>query len=319
VKTSRFCLLALALLASSAAAQDWPSKPVHVISTFTPGSPADALMRMIAGKMTEAMSQPVVVEVNAGAGGLLGAQTVARSAPDGHTLLYTVATTLIITPYLVKNQPLSLRDFTPIMVVSKAVTSMSVSASFPANNMNEFIAYAKANPGKVAYGTNGIGGLYHLQMALLAAKYGLDVVHVPYKGGTNALQAVVAGTLPVGFSPVAQALPQARAGKVKILGVLEYQRAPDVPEVPAMGEQLGEYEKIGSGVDVYGPAGIPAQVAKRIHAEMDKAASLPDVRQKMKDIAFPYDGTALDVMRAERTKDIDVAARAIKAANLKAE
>jgi tripartite-type tricarboxylate transporter receptor subunit TctC len=302
-----------------AGAQDYPARPVRVLSTFTAGSPADALMRLLGAKMGETMGQPVVVEVQAGAGGILGGQSVARAAPDGYTLLYTTATTVMISPRLQKVEPYSLRDFTPIVVVSMAVTSMFVNASFPASNMKEFIEYVKANPGKVAYGTNGIGGIYHLEMALLSAKYGLEMVHVPYKGGTDALQAVAAGTLPVGFVPVSSALAQARAGKVKIIGVLEPRRNKDLPDVPALGEQLPDYEKVASGVDIYGPARIPPAIAKRIHAELHKAASLPEVQQRMKDIAFPYDGTALDEMTAMRIKDVDVVSRAIKAAGLKAQ
>src|SRR5437763_1986952 len=116
---------------------------------------------------------------------------------------------LLVSPHLMKGQTMSLKDFTPIVVVSKAVTCLFVAASFPANTIREFIDYAKANPGKVAYGTNGIGGIYHLEMSLLAAKYGLDLVHVPFKGGTDALNATVAGTLQVGFVPIASALSQA--------------------------------------------------------------------------------------------------------------
>jgi tripartite-type tricarboxylate transporter receptor subunit TctC len=273
-------------------------------------------MRMLAGKVSESVGQPMVVEVQAGAGGILGGQSVARAAPDGHTLLYTAATTVMVSPRLVKNTPYSLKDFTPILVVSMAVTSMFVNPSFPATNFKEFIAYVRANPGKVTYGTNGIGGTYHLEMSLLSAKYGLDMVHVPYKGGTDALQAVVAGTLPVGFAPVSSALAQVRSGKVRIMGVLEPRRLPDLPDVPALGEQISDYEKVASGVDIYGPAQMSPAVAKRIHAELHKAASLPDVSQRMNEIAFPYSGIALGDMAALRTKDVDIVSRAIKAAGL---
>ncbi len=310
------CCAALLAFTTLASAQDYPTRPVKFLSTFTAGSPADALMRMLAAKMSDSVGHPVVVEVQAGAGGILGGQTIARSAPDGYSLLYTTATTVMISPRLQKIQPYSLKDFTPILVVSMAVTSMFVHPSFPAANFKEFIAYAKANPGKVSYGTNGIGGVYHLEMSLLSAKNGLEMVHVPYKGGTDALLAVVAGTLPVGFAPVASALAQVRAGKVRIMGVLEPRRVPDLPDVPALGEQVPDYEKVASGVDIYGPAKIPAAVGKRIFAELDKAARLPDVQKKMTEISFPYDGTALDQMTAIRLKDVDIVTRAIKAAGL---
>jgi tripartite-type tricarboxylate transporter receptor subunit TctC len=316
IRPAACCAAILAFLPLASSAQDYPTRSVKVTSTFTAGSPADALMRMFAAKMTESMGQSVVVEVLAGAGGILGGQSVARAAPDGYTLLYTTATTVMISPRLQKVQPYSLKDFTPILVVSMAVTSMFVNPSFGPANLKEFIAYVRANPGKVSYGTNGVGGTYHLEMSLLSAKYGLDMVHVPYKGGTDALHAVVAGTLPVGFAPVSSALAQVRSGKLRIMGVLEPRRVPDLPDVPALGEQIPDYEKVASGVDIHGPAKIPAAIAKRIHAELHKAASLPDVSKKMTDISFPYDGTALDAMTALRMKDVEVVTRAIKAAGL---
>ncbi len=308
--------LAAPLVTSPAFSQTYPSKPIRVISTLTTGSPADGLMRMAAQKLTDSMGQPVVVEVQAGAGGVLGAQTVIRAAPDGYTLLYTLATTTMVTPYLLKNRPYELKDFTPILVVSKAATSMLASVSFPPNNIKELIEYARANPGKLAYGSNGIGGTYHLDMEMLKTKYKLDITHVPYKGGTDALIATVAGPLPIAFAPASSGLSQVKAGKVKFLAILDHTRSADFPDIPSMGEQIPDYEKVATGVDFYGPAALPPAILKRVYAEMVKAFSLPDVRTRMKEISFPYDGTGPEDMLALRKKDYDVTMRAIKAAGL---
>jgi tripartite-type tricarboxylate transporter receptor subunit TctC len=306
-------------LCANAAAQSWPTRPVRVVSTFTAGSPADALMRLVAQKLPEAIGQPVVVEVQAGAGGLLGAQTVMRAAPDGHTLLYTISTTLVTTPHLVKNRTVEMKDFAPVMTMAKAFTCMLAAVSFPPASVRELITYAKANPGKVAYGSNGIGGTYHLEMEMIKQKHDVDITHVPYKGGTDGLQAAAAGTIPIAFAPCSSVAPMARAGKVKYMAVLEHKRAADYPDVAAMGEQLPDYEKISGGVDIWAPAAVPPAIVRRLHTEIDRILAQPEVRARMKEIGFPYDGTALDDMAAQRRKDYEVAGRAVKVAGLKPE
>lgn len=311
--------LAGVALSAAAAAQGWPTKPVRVISTFTSGSPADALMRLVGQKLGEPLGQPVVVEVQAGAGGLVGAQSVLRAPADGYTLLYSISTTLVTTPHLVKNRTVEMKDFAPVITMAKAFTCMVAAVSFPPNSVREMIAYAKANPGKVAYGSNGIGGTYHLEMEMIKQKQGVDITHVPYKGGTDGLLAAASGTIPVAFAPCSSVVPQARAGKVKFLAVLEHKRAADYPDIAALGEQLPDYEKISGGVDVWAPAAVPVPIVRRLHSEIDKVLAQPDVRARMKEIGFPYDGTALEEMAAQRRKDFELAGRAVKIAGLKPE
>lgn len=311
--------LAGVALSAAAAAQGWPTKPVRVISTFTSGSPADALMRLVGQKLGEPLGQPVVVEVQAGAGGLVGAQSVLRAPADGYTLLYSISTTLVTTPHLVKNRTVEMKDFAPVITMAKAFTCMVAAVSFLPNSVREMIAYAKANPGKVAYGSNGIGGTYHLEMEMIKQKQGVDITHVPYKGGTDGLLAAASGTIPVAFAPCSSVVPQARAGKVKFLAVLEHKRAADYPDIAALGEQLPDYEKISGGVDVWAPAAVPVPIVRRLHTEIDKVLAQPDVRARMKEIGFPYDGTALEEMAAQRRKDFELAGRAVKIAGLKPE
>ena len=166
-------LLALPALAL---AQAFPSRPIRVISTFTAGSPADALVRHVSQKMTESIGQPVVVEVQTGASGVVGGQFVARAAPDGYTLLATIPTTLVATPFLLKNKPYDpIKDFTPITAAIDAATCIMVSTSLPVNSVKELVAYAKANPGKVPYGSNGVGGTYHMEWESVKRIYGLEI------------------------------------------------------------------------------------------------------------------------------------------------
>ena len=315
------CLLLAGAVAvpCAADAQTWPTKPTRVLSTFTPGSPADGLMRLVAQKLSESVGHPVIVETQAGAGGLLGAQTVARASADGHALLYTISTTLVTTPHLVKNRNVEMKDFVPVITMARAYTCMVASTGFAPNSVREMIDYARANPGKVAYASNGIGGTYHLEVEMIKQKQGVDITHVPYKGGTDGLMAAASGTIPIAFSPCASATAQARAGKVKVLAVLEYKRAADYPDIPALGEALPDYEKISGGVDLWAPAGTPAVVVRRIAGEVDRVLAQPEVRSRMKEIGFPYDGTALEDMAAQRRKDYEVAGRAVKIAGLKPE
>jgi tripartite-type tricarboxylate transporter receptor subunit TctC len=309
----------MSVFAAAAQAQSYPAKPIRVVSTQTAGSPADVLMRLTAQKMGESMGQPVIVDVQAGASGVLAAQTVARAAPDGYTILYTLPSTIVITPQLMKNRPYELASFTPIIMMTKAATCLLASVSFQPSSVKALIEYARANPGKLAYGTNGVGGIYHLEMENLKKKHGLDITHVPFKAGVDAMMAAAAGTLPIAYAPCAPALAQARAGKVKILAVMEQKRLSDLPDIPAMGEQVSDYERLVGGTEIYGPAGLPAAIARRLHAEIDKALAAPDVRARMKEISFYYDGTALEALAAQRRKDAEIAGRAIKAAGLVAE
>ncbi len=302
-----------------AMAQAYPAKLIRVVSTQTAGSPADVLLRQITQRFAESIALPVVVEIQAGAAGVLAAQTVARAAPDGYTLLYTLVSTIVTTPQLMLAKPFELKDFTPIIVVAQAATCMVASVTFAPNTIAEIVQLARANPGKLAYGTNGIGGTYHLDMALLSQKFGIDLIHVGYKSGVDALMAATTATLPIAYAPCATALPQVKAGKLKVIATLEKARLPELPDLPAMGDQVQGYEKVAAGVDLYGPAGLTPAIAKRVVTEMQKALAAPDVRARMRDIAFFPNGTTLDEMGAQRRKGIDVVAIAIKAAGLKAE
>jgi tripartite-type tricarboxylate transporter receptor subunit TctC len=311
--------LALLALPGLSMAQAWPSKPLRVVSTFGAGSVADGALRLMAQKMGESLGQPVVVEVQAGAGGLVGAQMVMRAAPDGYTLLHTIPTSVVATPLLMKNPPFEFKDFTPITFAVDGATSMLVAATVPVGSVKELIEYIRARPGKLAYGSNGVGGSYHLEMEMLKQNFGLDITHVPYKGGQAALMAAVAGDIPVAFAPTASAMVQQKAGKVKVLAVMDVHRFADVPEIPAMSELVPNYEKTPSGLDFYGPAGMPPQLVKRLYDEIAKSVRNPEVAKRLKEIAFYAVLMPTDEFTALRRKDIDLMARAIKIAGLKPE
>jgi tripartite-type tricarboxylate transporter receptor subunit TctC len=310
----------LSLVAQGAFAQAYPSKPIRVLSTFTAGSVADGAMRLVGQKMQESMGTPVIVEVASGGGGVLAGQTLVRSAPDGYTILHCAPTTIVATPFLLKNPPYDpLKDFTYITHMADATTSMLATINAPFNNIKEFIAYTKANPGKIAYGSNGVGASYHLEMSLFAQKYGIDVIHVPYKGGQEGLNAAAAGQIPVAFAPAASAYQQAKAGKVKILAVLSQKRFPSYPDVPSMGEQLPDYEKIPSGDEIVGPAGIPRNIVQRLNQEVIKALQQAEVKERLNQIGFIPVGNSPEEHTAQIRRDMETMAKGIKAAQIKAE
>jgi tripartite-type tricarboxylate transporter receptor subunit TctC len=315
----RIAIAVCALLPALAAAQTYPSKPVRVVSTFGAGSPADALVRAITQKMGESMGQPFVVDAQPGASGVVGGQLVARAAPDGYTLLMTIPTTLVATPFLLKVRPYDpIKDFTPITAALDAATCIMVSTQLlpNVNSVKDLIAHARANPGKVPYGSNGVGGTYHMEWESIKRTYSLDMTHVPYKGGTDAMMAAVTGSVPVSFAPLSSALPHMKAGKVKVLAVLDNRRYPGNPDIPAMKEEVPDYLKMPTGSYFYGPAGLPRPIVNRIYEETRKAVADGDVVARMQKIAFFSTVNTPEEFAAMTRQQIEVAAKGIKAAGL---
>jgi tripartite-type tricarboxylate transporter receptor subunit TctC len=311
---------ALAFAVPGASAQTFPSKPFRIVSTFTPGAVADAAMRLIAQKMSDSVGQPVIVDAMPGAGGVLGAQIVVRAAPDGYTLLHCAPTTLVATPLILKTPPYDpIKDFTYVTHMADATLSLVVTNSLPVNNVKELIEYAKANPGKLAYGSNGVGASAHLEMELMKLKYGIDITHVPYKGGADGLNAAAAGQIPVAFAPLISSAQMAKAGKVRIIAVTAVKRFSGLPEYPSMGEQLSDYEKIPTGDEIVGPAGIPTAILRRLNVEMVKAINTPESLERLKSIGFVPVANTPEEHLAQIKRDMVVMAKAIKAANIKPE
>jgi tripartite-type tricarboxylate transporter receptor subunit TctC len=191
-----------------------------------------------------------------------------------------------------------------------------VNTSFPGNSVKDLIDLAKANPGKYSYGTNGIGGTYHLEMELFKQQFGIDLVQVPYKTSLEAVNALAGGEIPLAYAPVGAFLPLVRAGKMRLLVLLDYRRYPDLPNLAAMGEEIQDYQRIPTGLNFYGPAGLPPTVSRRLHAEVVKALALPDVQAKLKEMTFFGIGTAPDVLAAQQVKDYAIIAKAVKAAKI---
>ena len=273
----------LAGLASLAQAQQFPTRPVTLIVPFSPGTGIDILARVIAPKLSEKWRQPVVVENKAGASGNIGTDLVAKSDADGYTLMVTV-NTFAITPSLIKNTPYDVtRDFSPISKIATATYCFAVNPKvFPAGNMQEAVALIRKNPGKYFFGSPGNGTPHHIGMELIKLRLGLDVTHVPYKGFAGAMQDLVGGQVHMMFTLVHSAIPQARAGRIRILGVTGAKRSAQFPEAPTFREQGIDFmDDVDAWYAVLGPAKLPDELVARLNADVNAVMALADVKESL--------------------------------------
>ena len=311
-------LLAALLLASTAALAQ--SRPLKIIVPFPPGNGTDILARLMSPKMTAASGQPVIVENRGGANGQIGAEAVAHAAPDGLTILFTSPSTHVTAQFLSKSLPYDpVKDFTPITAAVEPVTVMTINPSLPVNSVKELIAYAKANPGKLNYSSPGVGAVFHMSGELFKLGGGLDIVHVPYKGASPALQGVIAGEVAIGFNSLASVLPHMRSGKLKVLAVLEAKRYPGLPDVPSIGEIIPGFQKPASWFGLFGPAGLPPATTARLHDELVAALRDPYVSGKVDELAMTVIANTPEQFSAMLKSGIDQYGRLIKAAGIQPE
>ena len=278
--------LAVVIVGSAAAttawAQAYPTKPVKLVVPFPPGGSLDITGRLLAQKLTETWGQPVVVENKPGAGGNIGADLVAKSPPDGYTILLGALSTHAVNPNLYAKMPYdAVKDFAPITLIAITPNVLVVNAASPVNNVREFIAYAKANPGKLAFGSGSNGSAGHLAGELFKVETGSDAVHVPFKGGAPATQALLAGDTQFMFDNLANAMAQVKAGKLKALAVTTAQRSPLVPELPTMAEAGLPGFDISTWYGLFAPAGTPTAIVAKWNAEVTKILNAPDVRARL--------------------------------------
>ena len=270
------CALPLTLFA-----QTWPVKPVRVIVPFPPGATLDIMTRLVMQKAAESTGQPFVVENRAGANGQIGSEFVARSAPDGYTILATTTSTHISAPFLVKKLPYDPhKDVTPITAAVDAVTVLAVNPAMPVNSAKELVDYAKKFPGKVSYGSAGIGNAFHLIGEMFQSSQGVSLLHVPYKGIVQAVQETATGQVNMVFSAVNNVLPLMKSNKLRVLAVLNPQRWSQLPDVPTTAETLTGFIRPDSWFGFLGPANMPGPVLARVNGELVKALKAPDLAPK---------------------------------------
>ena len=299
-------LLVLAFAAcvlSPAAAQIYPAKPVRLIVPFPAGGPADIFGRFLAQGMSAQFGQPVVIENISGASGVLGVDRAAKAPPDGHTLAIISSTAASIGPFAMASMPFDPgRDLALITTVVRVPEVIVVNPVLPVNTLAELIVYAKANPGKVNYGSAGSGGITHLAGELLKTEAGIDIVHVPYKGAAPAVNDLLGGQVQMGVFDVPVLLSHIKAGKLKALAVTSAKRAPSLPEVPTTAD--AGYPKVNSDnwYGLVGPLGMPPAVLKRIHAAAIAALNSPEVIEqyaKVAGVPMPSSSEEFDVYLAQ--------------------
>jgi tripartite-type tricarboxylate transporter receptor subunit TctC len=270
--------------AQTASGQAWPDKPVKLIVSFAPGGVHDTLARVLQPRLTEALGQPIVIENRPGAGGNIAAEAVAKSAPDGYTFL--VASEAIATnEYLYGKLSYDpYKDLAPVAKLADYPMALIANPSVPAGNVKELLALAKARPGSLSYGSAGIGTSGHLAGELLSSVEGIDIVHVPYKGGAPALADLVAGRIQVMFLSVSLSAPQAKQGRIKVLAMTGEKRSDKLPGVPTTAEQGFPEVQALLFSSLLAPGGTPASVIRRMNAEVVKALRAPDVEKRLDEL-----------------------------------
>ena len=272
----------LALAATVSSGQLYPSKPIRIIVPFPPGGAVDFYARVMQEPLSEALRQPVIIDNRAGASGMIGADVVAKAPPDGYTLLLGNIASLAINVGIYPKMAYDpAKDFTPIMHTVDVNYVLVVHPSVPANSVAELVAYAKANPGKLSYGSAGSGSMPHLSTELMKALAGVDLVHVPYKGGGPMVTDLLGGSVQLAIADQANLMPHVKTGKLRALGVASPKRSAIYPELPTIAESGFAGYEATAWQGLVGPAGMPPDVVRRLNQTLAKVMALPAVRERL--------------------------------------
>jgi tripartite-type tricarboxylate transporter receptor subunit TctC len=317
---SVFSVLVLFTASSAAQPAAYPSKPIRFVVPYPAGGPLDMVARLLAQKVGESTRQPVVVDNKPGAGGNIGADAVAKSPPDGYTILMGAVATHAINPTLYASIPYdSVRDFIPVTQVASTPNVLVVNPAVPARDVREFIAYARANPGKLNFGSGSTGSAGHLAGELFKTMAGVEMTHVPYKGAAPAMNDLIGGQIQLMFDNLASSLAQVRAGRIRALAVTTAKRTALAPELPAIAESGLPGFDISTWFGIFVPAGTPREAVDRLHAEFSRALAAPDVREKMLALGAEPVGNRPEEFAAYIRAEADKYARVIRASGAKAD
>lgn len=310
-------LLAL-IFAPGALGQDYPNKPIRLIAPFAPGGALDLIARGVGAKLSESLGQPVVVENRAGASGAIGSEAVARSAPDGYTLLLGATTTHGINPaFNPKSLPYdAVKDFTPVSLVATIPHALVVNAKSPANSVQDLVKLGKTR--SLNYGSAGNGSPHHLAAELFKSLTGIQAVHVPYKGSGPALADLIAGNLDFVSVEYTAAEPHIKSGKLKALALATKERVPGI-DVPTVGEAGYPGFVVTSWYAIFGPAGMPREVTRKLSREIHKAVTQTDLRERLKGIGTTPIGSTPEELAAFQRNDIALWTRVVKDAGIRPE
>ncbi|HSU22071.1 MAG TPA: tripartite tricarboxylate transporter substrate binding protein [Variovorax sp.] len=310
--------LGLAGLATATRAQqDFPTKPIRLVVPFTPGGVTDTGARVVADRLGVRLGQQVVVDNRPGASGNIGTQMVAAAAPDGYTLVLGFDGTMVINPHVFSKVPFdTVRDFAPIGKIGDAVLVIVTHPSVPVKTLPELIAHSRSNPGGLSYGSSGTGGTPHIAAEMLKARTGANFVHVPYKGGGQALTDVVGGQLPMLYTAVAGALPFIEKGQVRAIAVSSAQRLASLPDVPTVAESLPGFEA-SSWIGLLAPARTPAPVVERLQRELAAVVREPAIRERLARLGIMAVGNTSTEFGQQIEADLRKYADVVRAAGIR--
>jgi tripartite-type tricarboxylate transporter receptor subunit TctC len=313
-------LIAILLLAASAAfAQDYPNKPIRVIVPYAAGGLPDTITRLIQPKMAESLGQQLVVENRGGAGGISGTEAVAKAAPDGYTVLVADVGQVAINPHIFSRLPYQQKDLVGVGLIANSALFITLHQSVPAGNFKEFIAYIKANPGKVNYGSSGIGSIHHLAMEAFKGAFDLNMVHVPYKGMGQAVPALLGGQVAMVPSALPAVEAHVKAGTVKLVAISTAKRSPQAPEIPTIGEMGAPGYDFAPEIGLLAPAGTPPAIVARLSAEVAKAVKAPEVAARFKQLGIDPVGNSPEAYNAQIRAAYEKYGQVAKAAGVRAD
>jgi tripartite-type tricarboxylate transporter receptor subunit TctC len=320
VALSLVCCGAFAQGAAGGAAQPWPTKPIKWIVPYPPGGITDSATRMVLQKVQEQTGWQIVVENKPGANSLLGADIAAKSAPDGYTFLTVIAAHAANATLYAGRMPYDpVKSFSPVSLVGIAPLIMTATNNLPAKDVKELIAYGKANPGKLSFGSSGVGAAAHLTTELFKQTVGVDMVHVPYKGTAPALQDLIGGNIQILVDTPSALMPHVKAGKIKAMGMFSANRLPAAPEVPTIAEAGGPALQSSTWVMFLAPAGVPSAIVNRMSAETAKAVASPDIKARFEALGIEPVGNSPDQAAKFLGDEIAKWSKVITAAGVKAE
>jgi tripartite-type tricarboxylate transporter receptor subunit TctC len=311
--------MALAFAATSAPAQPYPSKPITIVIGYTPGAVSDLAARTLSDGLNQAWGQPVIVDNRPGSGSNIAAGYVARAPADGYTLMVGTDATLTSNVFLYKHTPFDpVKDFAPIINAGANIICLAVNAELPIKTVAELIDYAKKNPGRLSYGTSGVGSPHHLSGELLRQKAGIEITHIPYKGGGAAVNDLLGGHIGMAFLSLSAAVPHISTGKIRIVAVVEKTRYAALPDIPTVGETVPGFE-MSSWVGVFAPAGTPPDIVAKLNDAMAKVLKTDGVKTKLANLGLVVQaGSPAEL--AETVKDgLKVRGELVKAAGIQPE
>jgi tripartite-type tricarboxylate transporter receptor subunit TctC len=311
--------LAAVTLTASPAHAAWPDKPITLIVPWAPGGSTDILARLLAEQLTRTLGQTVIVDNKAGASGNIGSNLVAKAKPDGYTFLVGSMSTHAMNPALFAQMPFkAIDDFAPIALLAYVTNTLVSHPSLPVKNVAELIAYAKANPGKINFASAGAGSTNHLSAAFLEKAAGIQMTHIPYKGGAPAVLDTVGGQTQILFSAGTQTLPHVKSGKLNLLAVTENKRSVLLPNTPTVAETVPGYE-LAVWYGFFGPKDLPADITRRMNADINRILAQPEVREKMLAIGVEVEQSTPESFAKTLRQDADRYTRLIKELKISAE